>query len=105
MRTPSRSGRDLGVDAACRVIQLSPSTYFVRERRPKSARRLRDKQLMALMEQIHADSGGTYGTHRGRAGMHHHHSAGLADFCRVLLDELRAPARSRLGVPDGSRAG
>ncbi|MFJ7421744.1 hypothetical protein ACIQXD_24495 [Streptomyces uncialis] len=36
--------------------------------------------------------------------LHYHHSAGLADACRVLLDELRAPARSWLGVPDGGRS-
>ncbi|MFF5828900.1 hypothetical protein ACFY8H_12590 [Streptomyces bacillaris] len=32
--------------------------------------------------------------------LHYHRSASLADVCRVLLDELRAPARSWLGVPD-----
>ncbi|MFD8866395.1 hypothetical protein ACFV1F_18825 [Streptomyces sp. NPDC059590] len=32
--------------------------------------------------------------------LHYHHSASLADACRVLLDELRSPARSWLGVPD-----
>lgn len=35
--------------------------------------------------------------------LHYHRSASLADVCRVLLDELRAPARSWLGVPDDSR--
>ncbi|WP_327425455.1 hypothetical protein OG963_00860 [Streptomyces sp. NBC_01707] len=32
--------------------------------------------------------------------LHYHRSASLADVCRVLLDELRAPARGWLGVPD-----
>ncbi|MFI6690110.1 hypothetical protein [Streptomyces sp. NPDC050485] len=32
--------------------------------------------------------------------LHYHRSASLADVCRVLLDELRAPARDWLGVPD-----
>ncbi|NUW03076.1 hypothetical protein [Streptomyces sp. CAI 127] len=36
--------------------------------------------------------------------LHYHRSASLADVCRVLLDELRAPARSWLGVPDESPA-
>ncbi|MEU3074257.1 hypothetical protein [Streptomyces laurentii] len=36
--------------------------------------------------------------------LHYHRSASLADVCRVLLDELRAPARSWLGVPDACRA-
>ncbi|MFG3001381.1 hypothetical protein [Streptomyces sp. NPDC048340] len=32
--------------------------------------------------------------------LHYHRSASLADVCRVLLDELRAPAQGWLGVPD-----
>ena len=54
----------LGVGPVCRVLQLSPSTYFARKKRPKSARRLRDEQLMPVIEEIHADSGGTYGARR-----------------------------------------
>jgi transposase InsO family protein len=56
--------RGLGVDPVCRVLNLSPSTYFARKKRPKSARRARDEQLMPLIEQIHAESGGTYGARR-----------------------------------------
>nr|WP_203616461.1 IS3 family transposase [Streptomyces sp. SID13726] len=55
---------DLGVDPVCRVLELSPSTYFARKKRPKSARRLRDEQLMPMIEEIHAQSGGTYGARR-----------------------------------------
>ncbi|WAZ26684.1 transposase [Streptomyces cinnabarinus] len=55
---------DLGVDPVCRVLELSPSTYFARKNRPKSARRLRDEQLMPVIEEIHAESGGTYGARR-----------------------------------------
>lgn len=56
--------KGLGVDPICRVLDLSPSTYFARKKRPKSARRLRDEQLMPLIEEIHAESGGTYGARR-----------------------------------------
>ncbi|MFC9640985.1 IS3 family transposase [Streptomyces mirabilis] len=56
--------RGLGVDPVCRVLELSPSTYFARKKRPKSARRLRDEQLMPLIEEIHAESGATYGARR-----------------------------------------
>ncbi|MCZ7456213.1 IS3 family transposase [Streptomyces sp. WMMC940] len=56
--------RGLGVDPVCRVLDLSPSTYFARKKRPKSARRLRDEQLMPLIEEIHAESGATYGARR-----------------------------------------
>ncbi|MEU7254160.1 IS3 family transposase, partial [Streptomyces sp. NPDC045251] len=54
-------GHGLGVDLVCRVLELSASTYFARKKRPKSARRLRDEQLMPLIEEIHDESGGTYG--------------------------------------------
>ncbi len=33
--------KGLGVDPVCRELDLSPSTYFARKKRPKSARRLR----------------------------------------------------------------
>ncbi|GGL95600.1 hypothetical protein GCM10010129_44370 [Streptomyces fumigatiscleroticus] len=59
--------RGLGVDPVCRVLELSPSTYFARKKRPKPARRLRglrDETLMPLLEQVHAESGGTYGARR-----------------------------------------
>jgi transposase InsO family protein len=56
--------KGLGVDPVCRVLELSPSTYFARKNRPASARRLRDEQLMPVIEEIHAESGGTYGTRR-----------------------------------------
>jgi hypothetical protein len=35
--------------------------------------------------------------------LHYHHSASLADTCRVLLDELRTPARTWLDVPELDR--
>lgn len=54
----------LGVDPVCRVLDLSPSTYFARKKRPKSARRLLDEQLAPLIGQVHADSAGTYGARR-----------------------------------------
>ncbi|MFD5655873.1 IS3 family transposase [Streptomyces hirsutus] len=56
--------KGLEVDPVCRVLHLSPSTYFARKNRTKSARRLRDEQLMPLIEQVHAGSGGTCGTRR-----------------------------------------
>lgn len=45
----------LGADPVCRVLGLSPSTYFARKKRPKSARRLRDEQLVPVIEQVHAE--------------------------------------------------
>ncbi|MFI1524801.1 IS3 family transposase [Kitasatospora cineracea] len=53
-----------GVDPVCRVLDLSPSTYFARKQRPKSDRRLRDAQLMPLVTAAWEDSGRTYGARR-----------------------------------------
>ncbi|WP_079050765.1 IS3 family transposase [Streptomyces sp. NRRL F-5122] len=52
-----------GVDPVCRVLQLSPSTYFARKR-PKSARQLRDEELIPLVTAVWEDSGRTYGARR-----------------------------------------
>ena len=53
-----------GVGPVCRVLGWSESAYYARKKRLKSARRLRDEQLMRLIEQVHAESGGTYGARR-----------------------------------------
>jgi putative transposase len=53
-----------GVGPVCRVLGWSESAYYARKKRPKSARRLRDEQLMRLIEQVHDESGGTYGARR-----------------------------------------
>ncbi|MFD0328362.1 IS3 family transposase [Streptacidiphilus monticola] len=53
-----------GVDPVCRVLGLSPSTYFARRTRPKSARRRREEELLPLIAQVHAESAGTYGARR-----------------------------------------
>ena len=55
---------DFGVGPVCRVLGWSESAYYARKKRPKSARRLRDEQLMPLIQQVHAESGGTYGARR-----------------------------------------
>jgi putative transposase len=54
----------LGVGPVCRELDLSESAYYARKKRPKSARRARDEQLMPLIEEIHAESAGTYGARR-----------------------------------------
>ncbi|MGK3111183.1 IS3 family transposase [Streptomyces sp. WAC05858] len=53
-----------GVGPVCRVLGWSESAYYARKKRPKSARRLRDEQMMPLIEQVHTASGGTYGVRR-----------------------------------------
>lgn len=53
-----------GVDSVCRVLDLSPSTYFARKTRPKSARRLRDEELIPLVTAAWEGSGRTCGARR-----------------------------------------
>ncbi|WP_329191328.1 IS3 family transposase [Streptomyces sp. NBC_01435] len=89
--------KGLGVDPVCRVLELSPSTYFARRKRPKSARRLRDEQLMPLIEEVHAESGATYGARRitralGRKGV---------EVARCTVERLMA----ELGLEASSVAG
>ncbi|MEV7356877.1 IS3 family transposase [Kitasatospora sp. NPDC091276] len=52
------------IDPVCRVLDLSPSTHFAREQRPKSARWLRDEELIALVTAAWEESGRTYGARR-----------------------------------------
>ena len=56
--------KGLGVDPVCRVLDLSPSTYFARKTRPKSARKLRDEELIPLVTAAWEDSSRTYGARR-----------------------------------------
>lgn len=48
----------------CRVLELSPSTYFARKKRPKSARRLRDETLAKKI--LLDDAGGAVPVHKPR---------------------------------------
>jgi hypothetical protein len=48
-----------GIGPVYRVLGWSESACYVRKKRPKSARRLRDEQLMRMIERVHAESGGT----------------------------------------------
>jgi putative transposase len=60
-----------GIEPVCRVLSghgcpIAPSTYYDADRRPPSARAVRDEQLKAAITRIHADNFGVYG--RGRCG-------------------------------------
>jgi hypothetical protein len=49
---------------ACRLLGVSRSGYYEWKGRPESARAARDKDLLKLIERIHADSRGSYGSPR-----------------------------------------
>ncbi|MEW2085902.1 hypothetical protein [Streptomyces sp. NPDC005283] len=47
---------DFGVEPVCRELNLSVSAHYARRSRPKSARRLRDEQLIEQIRAIHVIS-------------------------------------------------
>jgi putative transposase len=49
---------------ACRLLGVSRSGYYEWKGRPESAREARDKELLKLIERVHADSRGSYGSPR-----------------------------------------
>jgi HTH-like domain len=54
----------MDVAVACRLLGVSRSGYYKWEGRPESAREMRDKELLKLIERIHAESRGSYGPPR-----------------------------------------
>src|SRR5690606_23657084 len=61
--------RELADDAipvavACRVLKVSTSGYYDWLGRPEPPRKLRDKELTKMIQAIHADSRGSYGSPR-----------------------------------------
>jgi putative transposase len=49
---------------ACRVLGVSRSGYYEWKGRPESSRAARDTELLKLIEAVHADSRGSYGSPR-----------------------------------------
>jgi hypothetical protein len=58
-----------GVDPVLRVLGIAPSTFYgwLAQNRAPSARRRVDEQVLAEITDIHARSGGTYGSPRVHA--------------------------------------
>jgi putative transposase len=54
----------MDVTVACRLLGVSRSGYYERKGRPESARESRDKELLKLIERVHSDSRGSYGSPR-----------------------------------------
>lgn len=53
----------------CRALAVSPSGYYAWARRPESRRRAMNRQLVAEIRGIHAESRGTYGSPRVHAAL------------------------------------
>jgi putative transposase len=54
----------MDVAVACRLLGVSRSGYYEWKGRPGSARESRDKELLKLIERVHAESRGSYGSPR-----------------------------------------
>ncbi len=57
---------EFGVEPICRVLDLAPSSYYAvktRQRDP-SARALRDRELLDLIRELHAENFGVYGARK-----------------------------------------
>ena len=54
----------MDVAVACRLLGVSRSGYYEWKGRPESARESADKDLLKLIERIHAESRGSYGSPR-----------------------------------------
>jgi putative transposase len=50
-----------GLEPICTVLQVAPSTYYDRRRRPPSARAVRDRALKDQISRVHAEHHGVYG--------------------------------------------
>ena len=53
-----------GVEPICRELPIAPSTYYDAKSRPPSARALRDEELKAEIERVHAENFGVYGVRK-----------------------------------------
>jgi putative transposase len=59
-----RNKHRYGVEPICRVLPIAPSTYYAANRRPASARAVRDTQLKVEIARVHAEHFGVYGARK-----------------------------------------
>jgi putative transposase len=53
-----------GVEPICQVLPIAPSTYHAAQRRPASARAVRDTKLRGEIARVHAEHFGVYGARK-----------------------------------------
>lgn len=86
------------VSRLCKVLGVTRGGFYAWSSRPPSARELRDRELLRLIEQIHRDSRGTYGVPRIHAELEDDHGIRIA---RKRVARLMR----RLGIEGVSRRG
>ncbi len=57
-------GHRFGVEPICRVLEVSPSTYYARKTRKPSARSLRDAELLVQIRRVHEQNYAVYGARK-----------------------------------------
>jgi transposase InsO family protein len=77
-----------GVEPICRVLPIAPSTYHAAQRRPGSARAVRDRQLKAEITRIHAEHFGVYGARKVWRQLHREGIAVARCTVERLMSEL-----------------
>ncbi|MCW5252882.1 IS3 family transposase [Streptomyces sp. SHP 1-2] len=90
-----------GVNPVWRMLQLSPSTYFARKQRPKSARRLCEDELIPLVTAVWEGSGPIYGAHRvARALVRAGHQVARCTVERLMREGVIRGQRRRTTTPE-----
>jgi putative transposase len=77
-----------GVEPICRVLPIAPSTYHAAQRRPASARAVRDRQLKAEIARVHAEHFGVYGARKVWRQLHREGIAVARCTVERLMGEL-----------------
>jgi putative transposase len=77
-----------GVEPSCRVLPIAPSTYHDANRRPASARAVRDAKLKAEIARIHAEHFGVYGARKVWRQLHREGIAVARCTVERLMGEL-----------------
>jgi putative transposase len=98
-----------GVEPICRVLLIAPSTYHGAQRRPASARAVRDRQLKAEITRVHAEHFGVYGARKVWRQLHREGIAVARCTVERLMSELglegvRRGKPRRTTTPDASVA-
>jgi len=96
-----------GVEPACRVLQVAPSTYYAAKRRETvpSARTIRDAMLMPVLVAIWAANYRVYGAHKlWKAARRAGHEIGRDQVARLMraagIEGVRRRRRLRTTRPD-----
>jgi putative transposase len=98
-----------GVEPICRVLPIAPSTYHAANRRPSSARAVRDGELKTEIVRVHAEHFGIYGARKVWRQLHREQITVARCTVERLMGELglegvRRGKPRRTTTPDAAAA-